>query len=50
MGLCRKVFTEIYQMLKKEEYHYWRDKINHKKKMEEYNNLLKNYDLNKISA
>ena len=50
MGLCRKVFSEIYQMLKKEEYHYWRDEINHKKKMEEYNNLLKNYDLNKINA
>ena len=50
MGLCRKVFTEIYQMLKKEEYHYWRDEVNHKKKMGEYDNLLKNYDLNKIRA
>ena len=38
MGLCRKVFTEIYQMLKKEEYHYLRDEVNHKKKMEKYDN------------
>jgi len=41
MGLCRKVFAEIYQMLKKEEYHYWRDENNHLKKMKEYDNFLK---------
>ena len=50
MGLCRKVFSEIYQMLKKEEYHYWRNEVNHKKKMEEYDRLLEKYDLDKISA
>ena len=31
MGLCRRVFAEIYQMLKKQEYHYFRNKVNHKK-------------------
>lgn len=41
MGMCRKVITEIYQMLKKEEYHYFRDFANHKKKMDEYIKLLK---------
>ena len=50
MGLCRKVFSEIYQMLKKEEYHYWRNEVNHKKKMEEYDNFIKKYTLDKISA
>lgn len=40
MGLCRRVITEIYQMLKKEEYHYFRDPENHKKKMVEYIKLL----------
>ena len=41
MGMCRRVITEIYQMLKKEEYHYFRDSVNHKKKMNEYIKLLK---------
>ena len=40
MALCRKVFSEIYQMLKKEEYHYWRDEVNHSKKMKIYNAFL----------
>lgn len=40
MGLCRKMITEIYQMLKKEEYHYFRDKNNHRKKMDEYCSFL----------
>ncbi len=40
MGICRRVITEIYQMLKKEEYHYSRDPENHKKKMVEYIKLL----------
>ncbi len=41
MGMCRKVITEIYQMLKKEEYHYFMDPENHKQKMNEYIELLK---------
>jgi transposase len=40
MGLCRRMITEIYQMLKKEEYHYFRDKNNHRKKMDEYCKFL----------
>ena len=40
MALCRRVLTEIYQMLKKQEYHYFRDIENHKRKMIEYYNLL----------
>jgi hypothetical protein len=40
MALCRKVFTELYQMLAKNEYHYWRDELNHKKKMDAYDRLL----------
>jgi len=41
MALCRRVFTEIYQMLKKQEYPYFKDKNNHQKKMEEYYKFLK---------
>lgn len=41
MALCRKVFTEIFQMLEKKEYHYYRDMVNHKKKMDAYYKLLK---------
>lgn len=40
MALCRKVFGEIYQMLKKGEYHYFRNEINHQKKMEDYYKFL----------
>jgi hypothetical protein len=40
MGLCRRVFAEMYQMLKKEEYHYYRDSKNHEKKMMEYQAFL----------
>ena len=50
MGLCRKVFAEIYQMLKKREYHYYRDIKNHLKKMNEYDLFLKNNILFKKSA
>lgn len=50
MGLCRKVFAEIYQMLKKGEYHYCRDVKNHIKKMNEYDSFLKNNILFKKSA
>jgi len=40
MALCRKVFTEIFQMLKKEEYHYFRNPVLHGKKMAEYRKFL----------
>lgn len=50
MALCRKVFTEIYQMLKKEEYHYYRDIDNHNKKMKSYKIFLEKQDIFKIRA
>ena len=50
MALCRRVFTEIYQMLKKGEYHHYRDQYNHEQKMEDYNRFLKKIDLNKVAA
>jgi len=40
MSLMRRTLTEIYQMLKKSEYHYYRDPENHKKKMNEYDRFL----------
>jgi hypothetical protein len=40
MALCRKVITEIYQMLKKEENHYFMNPVLHKKKMEGYRKFL----------
>ena len=42
MGLCRRVFAEMYQMLKKNEYHYYREEKNHLKKMTEYQAFLEN--------
>jgi transposase len=47
MALCRKVFTEIFQMLKKEEYHYYRDEKNHLSKMNSYKKFLNNYEVDK---
>jgi transposase len=47
MAICRKVFTEIYQMLKKEEYHHYRDEKNHLCKMKIYKRFLNNYEVNK---
>jgi transposase len=44
-GLRRKVFAEIYQMLKKGEYHYAMDKANHDHKMLAYKNLLKKHQI-----
>jgi hypothetical protein len=41
MALCRRVITEIYQMLKKEEYHYFRNSILHENKMAEYRKFLR---------
>ena len=40
MALCRKVFSEIFQMLKKEEYHHFRNPVLHEKKMAEYIKFL----------
>jgi hypothetical protein len=39
-GLRRRVFGEIYQMMKKGEYHYGRDPANHKLKMAQYRRFL----------
>jgi hypothetical protein len=39
-GLRRRVLAEIYQMLKKGEYHYGRDKQIHEEKMKEYQRFL----------
>jgi transposase len=39
-GLRRRVFAEIYQMLKKMEYHYGRDAQKHGAKLLEYRNFL----------
>ena len=40
-GLRRRVFSEMYQMLKKGEYHYGREAEKHEKKMGCYRNFLK---------
>ena len=40
-GLRRRVFAEMYQMLKKGEYHYARDERNHEAKMLQYKRFLK---------
>jgi len=40
-GLRRRVFSEIFQMLKKGEYHYGREKEKHEAKMSQYRNFLK---------
>jgi transposase len=39
-GLRRKVFAEIYQMLKKGEYHYDRESLKHELKMHQYRKFL----------
>jgi transposase len=39
-GLRRRVLAEIYQMLKKGEYHYWRDARNHNAKICQYQRFL----------
>lgn len=39
-GLRRRVFAEIYQLLKKGEYHYGRDPQNHELKMAHYQRFL----------
>ena len=40
-GLRRRVFAEMYQMLKKGEYHYGREAKKHEVKMRQYSNFLK---------
>jgi len=40
MALCRRVITQIYQMLKKQEYHYFYNPILHGRKMTEYRKFL----------
>jgi transposase len=40
MALCRKVITEIYQMMKKDEFHYFMNPVLHEKKMLEYKKFL----------
>lgn len=40
MALCRKVLAEIYHMLDKHEYHYYRNAELHNKKMNEYYQFL----------
>lgn len=40
MALCRRVFTELYQMLKKGEYHWYKNPRLHEKKMSEYRKFL----------
>ena len=52
-GLRRRVFAEIYQMLKKGEYHYGRDTRNHELKMSQYRRFLekeKNHEILKKIA
>lgn len=43
MALCRRVISEIYQMLKKGEYHYYRNEELHRKKMLKYQKFLEGY-------
>jgi transposase len=45
MALCRRVFIEIYQMMKKGEYHYFRDVRLHEKKMSEYTKFLEKHEV-----
>ena len=40
MGVVRKVITQIYQMLKKGEYHYHRNIRLHKEKMAGFDKLI----------
>lgn len=40
-GLRRRVFAEMFQMLKKGEYHYGREALKHEAKMVQYRNFLK---------
>ncbi|MDR1956347.1 MAG: IS110 family transposase [Treponema sp.] len=46
-GVRRRVFAEIYQMLKKGEYHYGRDPEKHEAKMIQYRSFLKKHEKTK---
>lgn len=45
MAVCRKVITEIYQMLTKNQYHWFRDPKNHNFKMHTYLTFLKKHGI-----
>jgi hypothetical protein len=45
MALYRRVFTELFQMLKKGEYHYFRNPALHEKKMAAYFKFLENNNI-----
>jgi hypothetical protein len=45
-GLVRRVLAEIYQILKKGEYHYGRDERNHERKMAQYRRFLEKKGVN----
>jgi len=45
MGLCRRVITQLYQMLKNDEYCYYRDVANHASKMAAYLALLSRHGI-----
>jgi transposase len=49
-GLRRRVFAEIYQLLKKGEYHYAVDSLKHGAKMLQYKNLLEKNNIFALSA
>jgi hypothetical protein len=48
-GLRRRVLAEIFQMLKKGEYHYGRDEKKHEAKMAQYKRFLEKQKNNEIS-
>ena len=45
MAACRKLIVQIYHMLTRREYHYFRDEKNHMKKMMQYNHLLSKHGI-----
>jgi hypothetical protein len=49
-GLRRRVFAELYQMLKKQEYHFGRDPERLESKMEQYRSFLEKTILEKYLA
>jgi transposase len=48
MGLCRRVFTEIYHMLRNSEYHYYMEEKNHEMKMSVYRSFLNQRGITKL--
>jgi transposase len=50
-AIYRRVITEVFQMLKKKEYHYYRNEKLHKEKMDEYYRFLRKngYNLKNIA-